>query len=140
MFRLAVILLALTGPAHAVGSVSAPEGVSLEGVETAIAAQDYVSADDQLQAILQDTPNDADALNLKGYVARKTGDFEAAAEWYARALVQDPNHLGALEYQGELFLQQGNRDAAEVNLARLKVLCGRCEAYEDLEQAVAASQ
>ncbi len=51
---------------------------------------------------------------------RKTGDLDRAASHYDQALKLDPKHKGALEYQGELFLMQGNRAAAEANLAKLK--------------------
>lgn len=48
----------------------------------------------------------------------------------------DPTHLGALEYQGELFLQIGDRTRAEANLALLEQLCGTCEQQEDLALAI----
>ena len=58
---------------------------------------------------------------------------------YTQALTLNPDHLGALEYQGELFLQTGKPDLAKANLARIKGICGDCEESEDLEKAITAA-
>ncbi len=81
----------------------------------------------------------ADALNLLAFATRNLGDLENAASYYRAALGMDPNHLGALEYQGELFLLLGDRAGAEANLARLTELCGACEEREELAAALAGS-
>jgi len=84
------------------------------------------------------SPQDADIHNLLGFSYRKTGDLARAASHYEAALTLDPKHKGALEYQGELFLMQGNRAAAEANLAKLKKICWLgCDALEDLKAALA---
>lgn len=57
---------------------------------------------------------------------------------YDRALAIDPNHLGAQEYQGELFLMLGDLDAAQANLDHLTRICGTCPEREDLREAIAA--
>ena len=67
-----------------------------------------------------------------GFASRKAGALEQAATFYRAALAADPDHLGALEYQGELFLMTGDRAGAEANLARLGALCGTCEEQADL--------
>jgi len=36
----------------------------------------------------------------------------AAASYYNTALTIDPKHIGALEYQGELFIQLGDIEKA----------------------------
>ena len=48
-------------------------------------------------------------------------------KYYAYALRLNPNHLGALEYQGELFVQTDRIAKAKANLAKLQGLCGNCE-------------
>jgi tetratricopeptide (TPR) repeat protein len=133
---LAALLLA--SPAHAVdpGGGDGPI-VTLGPVRAAIEAEDWAGALALLRPILAAAPNDADALNLAGYASRKAGDLDAAASHYAAALRADPDHLGALEYQGELFLERGDRAAAEANLARLVALCGACEEQADLAAALA---
>ncbi|MSO29062.1 MAG: enzyme of heme biosynthesis, partial [Candidatus Planktophila sp.] len=68
------------------------------------------------------------------------GQYNQAGGYYLKALKIDPNHLGALEYQGELFLIQKKLVSAKQNLAKLKRLCGTsCEEYLDLAQAIALS-
>jgi len=57
---------------------------------------------------------------------------------YERALWLDPDHRGALEYQGELFLLLGDVDKAEANLAHLEKVCpDDCEEAEELAEAIA---
>lgn len=105
-----------------------------------IGAQDFTAALVLLTKADAAKPNDPDTLNLLAYSNRKLGYLDAAADFYGRALAIDPNHLGALEYQGELFLQQGNTNAAKANLTRLETLCpSGCEERTALEQALAGS-
>lgn len=99
----------------------------------------FVLAIDRLQDVVSNDAGNADAWNLLGYAARKQGDIEQSAEAYRLALDINPEHKDALEYQGELFLIQGNIGAAEENLLKLKVLCpDGCEQYEELLEAIAA--
>ncbi len=82
-------------------------------------------------------PNNADVNNLLGYTSRKLKQYSQAAIYYTRALKIDPKHLGALEYQGELFLIQKKSSAAKSNLAKIKSICGtNCEEYQELKQAI----
>jgi len=81
--------------------------------------------------------NNADVNNLLGFSSRNLKQFTASARYYQKALRINPNHLGALEYQGELFLQTKKVSAAKKNLAKLKQLCGvNCEEYLDLKKAI----
>lgn len=86
---------------------------------------------------------DADWNNLMGYVLRKQAapDLDGAQRFYDAALRIDPNHLGALEYVGELALTRKDLPAAEAFLARLQRACGianPCAPLEQLRKAVAA--
>ena len=67
--------------------------------------------------------DEADRQNLLGFTARKSGDLVAAASYYNTALTIDPKHIGALEYQGELFIQLGDIEKAQGNLAKLEKIC-----------------
>jgi hypothetical protein len=56
---------------------------------------------------------------------------------YDKALSLNPNHTGALEYQGVLFIKLGQKDKAEANLEKINGICGTsCEEYEDLAKAI----
>jgi hypothetical protein len=58
--------------------------------------------------------------------------------WYRKALDADPTHRGALEYQGELYVEMGQVDKARENLATLDRLCWfGCEEERDLKEAIA---
>jgi tetratricopeptide (TPR) repeat protein len=73
---------------------------------------------------LLDVPSQqADKFNLLGFTARKSGDYLSAATFYEKALLIDPKHVRALEYQGELFLQLGQFSDAEDNLDKIKKIC-----------------
>lgn len=83
------------------------------------------------------SPENADVWNLIGYSQRNRGNLKESSEAYAKALSLDPDHLGALEYQGELFLLTGDIASAEKNLKRLQVLCSDgCEEKDELSAAI----
>jgi len=106
-----------------------------------IATEKYQEAILPLQSAEKMAQNDADIQNLLGFVHRKTGKLDAAGGYYQRALEINPKHKGALEYQGELFLMRGDKDAAEANLAKLDKICWLgCSEYDDLKKAIAESQ
>ena len=102
--------------------------------------KNYRQALIELKRVDQIVLNNADVNNLLGFASRKLGQYSQAGVYYLKALKIDPNHLGALEYQGELFLLQNNVAPAKQNLAKLKRLCGTsCEEYLDLMQAINVS-
>mgnify|MGYP001796762951 CR=1 FL=1 len=141
----------LTLAALAVAALAAPTAMSPAALDPASAAalersEPLIEEDRCCEALpdLKDLavalPDDPDVFNMLGYVHRKMDDLDLSAEHYARALSLDANHLGALEYQGELFLQQGDLDRAMGNLARLAALCGTCEERHELDAAIRALQ
>lgn len=139
-FRVLAILAALgTTPAYGDGSDKAtPETSSAgyEAAEAAILAGNFAAALPILTELTRAEPRNADAWNLLGFAARKTGQMQLAASAYAQALAIDPDHLGALEYQGEMFLDLGQPEKARANFDRLQSLCGACEEAEDLGKAL----
>lgn len=145
---LVVALFALvsfaTSPARAVGT-SDEASESEVGIpvyaeaKASIAAGNYIAALPILLQLTADEPTNADAWNLLGFTQRKLGEFDAAGVAYDTALTINPGHLGALEYQGELFLQTGAVDRAKANLETLRGLCGDCEEFGDLEAALKAA-
>ena len=68
-------------------------------------------------------PQDADGWNLLGYASRKAGHIDVAFGYYEKALAINPDHKGALEYMGELYVQTGQLDTARGLLAHLQRLC-----------------
>jgi predicted Zn-dependent protease len=109
----------------------------LAKIRVTIYAKNYKSARTALIAVNKEFPNDADVNNLLGYTSRKSNLLKDAATYYSKALSIDPKHLGALEYQGELFLLTNKASSAKKNLRKLKALCGvNCEEYLDLKQAI----
>jgi Flp pilus assembly protein TadD len=109
----------------------------LTKIRTLIAAKNFSAALSALKVADKDFPNNADINNLLGYSARNLKQYKPAATYYAKALKIDPKHLGALEYQGELFMLTKKTSDAKKNLAKLKSLCGvNCEEYLDLKKAI----
>ena len=132
------LFMLLTSPVFAIGTEESP-GASTAQAQAAVDAGDYAGALTLLQPIVAAEPGNADALNLVGFASRKLGQLDQASSFYRAALAADPNHLGALEYQGELFVMTGNVAGAQANLARLQALCGSCEAEADLAAALAGA-
>ena len=60
---------------------------------------------------------------------RRSPDFDNASKFYQEALKLDPNHLGALEYQGEMYVDLGQKDNALKNLEKLRELVGEKDSY-----------
>ena len=99
----------------------------------------FEMAIDELQSALKDSPDDADLLNLLAYSQRKLKRYDEALVNYQKALQIDPEHRGANEYLGELYLQLDQLPKA---LERLKVLDEDCffgcKEYDKLEKAIEA--
>lgn len=96
---------------------------------------DYTAAIDQLKALGQD--DRADVANLIGYSYRKLGDYKLSQIWYERALKADPSHVKTWQYYGLWQVEQGHRDVAQVNLAKIEQLCGTsCPEYRSLADAI----
>ena len=109
----------------------------LTKIRATIGAKNYKSARTALLSLNREFPNNDDVNNLLGYTSRKLNLFKDAATYYSKSLSINPKHLGALEYQGELFIQTKKLSLAKKNLEKLKVLCGiNCEEYKDLKAAI----
>lgn len=79
-----------------------------------------------------------DVLNYLGFTNRKLGRYDTAVGYYQAALSIDPNHRGATEYLGELYLEVGRFADAQRQLAKLDRLCPYgCAEREELARWVA---
>jgi len=78
-----------------------------------------------------------DIYNYLGFSHRKLGKFDEAKAYYAQALKLAPDHLGATEYLGELYLELGQIKKAKRQLARLEKLCDfGCAEREELASLI----
>lgn len=99
---------------------------------------EYAEAIERLNKVLADAPEDPDVLNYLGFAHRKLGKTDEAMGYYTKALAAAPDHLGANEYLGELYLQINDLPKAEEQQAKLELLCAfGCSELEDLKKAIA---
>ena len=148
---LAAALTLATG--STLGADSAPSTAShsadlrdpLAAPRALIAQDKWVAAIEELKRVGErdGLKGNADWNNLMGYSHRKarTPDHAAAERYYNEALRIDPQHRGALEYSGELYLTLGDLPRAEARLATLGQVCAQpCAEQAKLKQAIAAYQ
>ncbi len=140
MFRVQLRLLAAFAAlavglpaAQAMDSLVVERGApDLRAIRAMIKAKQYEAAYEELKKISATTQH-ADIYSLMGFSLRKMHDYKQAATWYSKALDFNPNHKGALEYQGEMFAEIGQIEKAKANLVRLTALCPKgCEERSDL--------
>ena len=118
----------------------APSGSSLSDAEREVKAKQYRSAIIKLERIVQKNPKSVDAYNYLGYSYRQLGEYDRAIRYYQTALNLDPNHRGANEYVGQLYLKLGDIGNARRQLAKLRKICGPgCEEYDNLKSSIAAA-
>ena len=135
----ALALLSVGAPprALAVDTQTNVGEVDLTSVRQKVKAKDWKAAIEELKPIIVKVDN-ADAYNLYAFSLRNTGDYKQAFTYYGKALDFDPNHKGAREYLGELYVMTDNLPKANEQLAILEKLCpSGCEELDDLRKAVA---
>ena len=109
----------------------------LNMVQSLVYGKKYKKAEKRLISLEVKFPQNADIQNYLGFVSRKMDKLGKSDAYYKKALQIDPMHKGALEYQGELFLQYKNVEKAKANLKLLERICGvNCEEYKDLKKAI----
>ncbi|MDX1431844.1 MAG: tetratricopeptide repeat protein [Gammaproteobacteria bacterium] len=134
---LACAALLLASAAFAAGSDEATPPGKLDLAKQAIEKGEYQAAIADLSDLEREEPDNPDVHNLLGYSYRKLGRLDEAREHYLRALAIMPNHRGANEYLGELYLEIGDLANAEKRLAVLDDECFfPCEEYSELKAAV----
>jgi predicted Zn-dependent protease len=138
-YSVCVIALLATSSAFAMGSASTESSPSddYKRAVKAIEGKDYATAETLLTGYVKKKDKDASGWNYLAYAQRHQGKNDDAMKNYNIALGIDPNHKGALEYQGELYLTLGNTDAAKANLAKLEKICGTtCAERDELQAAI----
>ena len=108
--------------------------------ENLINNKDFKSAIKILNDLISEDPNGytkADLYNYLGFATRKQSnpDYELAENYYLKALELNNNHVGALEYLGELYFETDRKDEALVLLDRIKMFAGdNSKEYKDLNK------
>lgn len=133
------MLLVAASPARA---LMAPDGgmVQLDSFDEAVALVEdeaYDAAIEQLTAVLREYPRHANAWNMLGFSLRNVGRFDEAETAYGHALEITPNHLGALNYRGQMYVQTGRLEDARASLELLRAACdGTCKEFKQLDRAI----
>lgn len=142
MYRLTILLMAAVINGAVVAPLLADGGYDRGNSRLApftdlIEDENYPEAIIKLEKAIAESPDDADLLTLLAFSHRKSGHLDVAQGYYDRALKIDPEHRGANEYLGELYLQMDRLDLA---LERLEVLDEDCffgcNEYDKLKQAI----
>ena len=105
---------------------SSYEGNYKLGLEL-IKKEKYKSAIGKFKSLINknsDNYTQADIYNYLGYTHRKLKDYDAAETYYLKALKLDSDHIGALEYIGELYLETNRIEGAKNSLQKLKSVSG----------------
>lgn len=142
----ALTLFALSQTVYAAGSSDEEETTDSSDwktyVLTELDGKYYQNAFKRLLEVETDNADtSADWNNLMGYTMRMLDmpDLEASEHHYIKAVELKADHKGALEYYGELKLQQDDLEGAKKLLSRLTEVCpDGCEELETLTKSVKA--
>ena len=106
--------------------------------EKLIKSDEFEKAIKALNKLLTETPDGytkADLYNYLGYATRKQQkpNFKKAEKYYLKALKINDQHIGALEYLGELYYETDRLEEAFELLDRLESAAGKdSEEYLEL--------
>ena len=126
--------LSTTALAAASSSQKWNDNSGFHDVKSKIHDQHYNDAIIDLKRMLKNDRHNADIYNLLGYTHRKLKKYELAEGYYERALTLNPDHKGAMEYLGELYVETGRMTEAKQMLSRLDKAClFSCKEYKQLE-------
>ena len=133
---LSLIFLIFSSLAFSAGtnnSASDDRGTSItkdfKNAQKLIYSKKYEKAIDILISLEDKKPigfSKADLYNYLGFATRKKNNpnYEDAEEYYLLALSIDANHIGALEYLGELYFETDRLGQAEELLMKLGAVAG----------------
>jgi tetratricopeptide (TPR) repeat protein len=133
---LSLIFLIFSSLAFSAGtnnSTSDDQGTSVtkdfKNAQKLIYSKKYEKAIDILISLEDKKPigfSKADLYNYLGFATRKKNNpnYEDAEEYYLLALSIDANHIGALEYLGELYFETDRLGQAEELLIKLGAVAG----------------
>lgn len=146
MAACSVFALSVIAPVFAMGGYGGGGGgpmgggMSMDDYSMAVSLihnQKYAMATAYLNRALKNSPHNANVLNYLGYTHRMLGDYPGSLDFYQRALAINPDHKGAHEYLGELYLMIHDSASARGQLAELTRLCpDGCEERDVLTKAI----
>ena len=143
-----IIILACASNSYAAGSYSDSSDTSSSPILTkaeqdiklitvSLGNNDYESGYKLAKKATELYPNNPDAWNYLGFSSRKLGKYDESEMAYTEALSINPEHVGAMEYYGELHLTLKRPEKAKLLLAQLKSLCSfNCTEMKQLEKAI----
>tara|TARA_B100000900_G_scaffold68710_1_gene53937 strand:+ start:816 stop:1220 length:405 start_codon:yes stop_codon:yes gene_type:complete len=110
-------------------SISVDANAQYLKAEKLVKTYKFEKAISALNKLLNETPDGyskADIYNYLGHASRKqrAPNFDKAESYYLKALKLEHNHIGALEYLGELYYKTGIIDKASDLLERLRLVAG----------------
>jgi len=109
------MLLVLVGNAF-FSNNNMSSNADLESILGLIDEGEYIGAIDQLHIELDNDQDNPDILSLLGYSYRKVLNYEDALTFYQSALRVEPEHIGANQHLGELYIETGQLDKAQSQL------------------------
>ena len=127
--------LVFSGAGFAAGG-NYSSNTDLKPIIALIEEGNFESAIDMLHDELDLDPDNPDIMTLLGYSYRKTKNYEDALTFYEWALKAEPEHRGANEYLGELYLETNQLHKAVQQLEILDSLCSDCKEYTTLKNAI----
>ncbi len=143
ILTLALMVLLLSGTAALAagggggGGASSAGSTDMRAAKVLIADQKYNEALVKLEKVVARDQDNADAWNLIGFSHRSLKNYDKAFDGYSKALAIKPRHTGAIEYLGELYLELGDLEQAEQQLAKLDDICVfGCDDYDVLKQSI----
>jgi len=133
---LTLALLMFSGAGYSAGGNYSSD-FDFKPVMKLIDAKKYEAAIDMLHDELDNDPDNPDIMSLLGFSYRKTQNYEDALTFYEWALKAEPDHRGANEHLGELYLETNQFDKAVEQLQILDNLCRtNCKEYTKLKQMI----
>ncbi len=144
--RLPFVLIALLGaclatPALAVKMITndATPTAEFEEAIDLIDEERYEAAIALLEKVAEAEPNSADVWSLLGFSYRSIGNTQRGFAAYNKALLINPDHIGANEYLGQLYLQVGDLEKAKAQLRIVDTACVvGCPEVDQLRAAIKA--
>jgi tetratricopeptide (TPR) repeat protein len=105
-------------------NASTPKKSSFNDDELYKAAREFAYAgqyDNAITALrLAENQNDPRILNYLGYANRKAGRMDLGMSYYRKALQADENYILARSYMGQALMEQGDVQAARVQLVEIR--------------------